>query len=175
MSPSRRQFIYWDTSVFIALIKGEASAEADRATIAQAILRAAEAGKIELVTSAFTRAEVRRDRRRPKLTPEQHNRVSAFFKHSYLHVRPLDRAIGESAAELGERYDLKPADAVHLATALSVKADELQHWDDNDFGKLPLRTDPPPIKITHPTVPPVEAPGNEPAEQIALPPFDGQN
>lgn len=168
MSPSRRQRIYWDTSVFIALIKGEASEEADRAEIAQAILRAAEAGKIELVTSAFTRAEVRRDRRQPKLTPEQHTRVSEFFRHSYLHVRPLDQAIGESAAELGEQYNLKPADAVHLATALSVQADELQHWDDNDFGRLPLRADSPPIKIAHPTLPPAEASETEPPEQMPL-------
>lgn len=174
MSPRRRQRIYWDTSVFVALIKGEASAEADRAAIAQAILRVAEAGKIELITSAFTRAEVRRDRRQPRLTPEQHARVSAFFKHSYLHVRPLDRAIGESAAELGERYNLKPPDAVHLATALSVQADELQHWDDRDFGRLSLRTDPPPIRIAHPTLPPVEIPENESPEQIPLLPDNSQ-
>ena len=174
MSPRRRQRIYWDTSVFIALIKGEVSAEVDRAGIAQAILRAAEAGKIELVTSAFTRAEVRRDRRQPKLTPQQHSRVSAFFRRSYLHVRPLDQAIGESAAELGERYNLKPADAVHLATALSVQADELQHWDDRDFGRLPLRADPPPIKIAHPTLPPAEAPGDETPGQVSLLPDDNQ-
>ena len=173
MSPSRRR-VYWDTSVFIALLKGESSDEADRAEIAQAILRAAEAGRIELVTSAFTRAEVRRDRRQPKLTPEQHSRVSAFFRRSYLHVQPLDRAIGESAAELGERYNLKPADAVHLATALAVQADELQHWDDADFGKLPLRTDPPPIRITHPTPPPAEAPETEPPEQMPLLPDTNQ-
>jgi predicted nucleic acid-binding protein len=51
-----------------------------------------------------------------------------------LDLRPVDRAIAELATALSSRYQLKAADATHLATAVGMGADRFITNNKRDFG-----------------------------------------
>jgi hypothetical protein len=51
-----------------------------------------------------------------------------------LDLRPIDRAIAAKAAVLGARYNLRAADATHLATAISMGAHRFITNNKRDFG-----------------------------------------
>lgn len=52
-----------------------------------------------------------------------------------LDLRPTDEAVAELAAALGAAYGLRTADAVHLATAVSVGAERFITNNSSDFTK----------------------------------------
>jgi predicted nucleic acid-binding protein len=52
-----------------------------------------------------------------------------------LDLRPVDRATAELATSLSARYKLRAADAVHLATAVSVGADRFITNNQRDFPR----------------------------------------
>ncbi|MGI8939481.1 MAG: type II toxin-antitoxin system VapC family toxin [Iamia sp.] len=52
-----------------------------------------------------------------------------------LDLRPTDEATAELATALGAKYRLRAADAVHLATAVSVGADRFITNNSADFAK----------------------------------------
>jgi len=124
---------YLESSVFIALIKGEVINTVDRGEIAQHILDDASAGRWPIFTSTFTLAEVVKARNRPLLTPAEEQRIDDFFKHDYIKLVILDREVGEFARKLARNHGLRPPDAIHLASAVKAQADELLTWDENDF------------------------------------------
>lgn len=125
---------YLETSVFIALIKGEVIDGIDRGEIAQHILDDAGTGRWPIFTSTFTIVEVFKKRNRPALTIEEEQTIDAFFKHEYIKLVTLDRYVAEQGRRLARAYNLRPADAIHLASAIRIKADQLLTWDD-DFPK----------------------------------------
>jgi hypothetical protein len=51
-----------------------------------------------------------------------------------LDLRPVDRATAAQAAVLGARYNLRAADATHLATAISIGAHRFITSNRRDFG-----------------------------------------
>ena len=51
-----------------------------------------------------------------------------------LDLRPVDLATAELATSLSARYRLRAADAVHLATAVSIGADRFITNNQRDFG-----------------------------------------
>jgi predicted nucleic acid-binding protein len=52
-----------------------------------------------------------------------------------LDLRPVDPAVAELAVVLGADHKLKPADAVHLATAVHVGADRFITNNSRDFSQ----------------------------------------
>jgi predicted nucleic acid-binding protein len=62
-----------------------------------------------------------------------------------LDLRPLDEATAELAVALGAAYGLRAADAVHLATAVSVGADRFLTNNHRDFPQTITEID-----ITYP-------------------------
>lgn len=62
-----------------------------------------------------------------------------------LDLRPLDEATAELAVALGASYELRAADAVHLATAVSVGADRFLTNNHRDFPQAIAEID-----ITYP-------------------------
>jgi predicted nucleic acid-binding protein len=62
-----------------------------------------------------------------------------------LDLRPVDRATAELATALSSRYRLKAADAIHLATAVSMGADRFITTNKRDFP--PAITE---IQVTYP-------------------------
>jgi len=64
----------------------------------------------------------------------------------HLDLRPTDHATAELAAQLGARYRLQAADAVHLATAVAAGADRFLTHNQRDFPRTITEID-----ITYPT------------------------
>ncbi len=62
-----------------------------------------------------------------------------------LDLRPVDEATAELATALGATYRLRPADAVHLATAVNAGADRFITNNSKDFPKTITEVD-----ITYP-------------------------
>jgi predicted nucleic acid-binding protein len=69
--------------------------------------------------------------------------LSAFLAR--LDLRPVDRATAELATVLGARYNLRAADAIHLATAVAMGAHRFITNNSRDFG-APIKE----IDITFP-------------------------
>lgn len=125
---------YWDSATFL----GWLSEEPDKIPEIKPVLDAAEAGNVMLVTSALTIPEVLWLKGHAKLPLEQARKVEAFFKHGWIVVRELDRFIAEEARALVWQKNVKPKDAIHLATALhqDVQLDQFDTFDDG-LIKLP--------------------------------------
>ena len=80
MSIDRR---YWDSDCFL----GWLLAEEDKEDRCREVLTAAEDGKVQIVTSALTIAEVLALRGRQKIPPSDRAKVEAFFRSDYIVVR----------------------------------------------------------------------------------------
>ena len=126
---------YWDTSVFLCFLSEE---EDERRHICEDVLHAGKAGKIEIVTSMFTLVEVIRPKaiKHPHaLTEEQVSKLRGMFRWPWLKKIQVHEQLALDASDLAQLYRLKPADAIHAATAIAEKCDELQCWD-RDFNKV---------------------------------------
>lgn len=126
---------YWDSSIFICFLS---AAEQERRRICEHILGHAEQGNVEIITSMYTLVEVIRPKgiRHPvPLTDEQAHKLEGMFKWPFLKKIQVHEELAFRAARLARSHGLKPADAIHAATAISEQVDELQAWD-SDYGKV---------------------------------------
>ena len=141
---------YWDSATFL----GWLSEEPDKVPEIKPVLDAAEAGTVMLVTSALTIPEVLWLRGHKKMPAEQAHKVEAFFKHGWIVVRELDRFIAEDARALVWHKNVRPKDAIHLATALrqEVAIDQFDTFDDG-LIKLSGTLGDPPLTIGQPNLP----------------------
>ena len=91
-------------------------------------LRKAEAGEFEIVTSAFTLAEVCKRQSDPA-SPAIN--LAAFFDQKYILLIPVDKQIGLRAQnlQLAGIGKLKPPDAIHLASALVANVPVFHTFD----------------------------------------------
>ena len=143
----RAKTIYWDSSCFLCFLNRD---EADRRQTCEHILCHAKAGEIRLYTSTFTIAEVIRPKTRSipnsqRLTAQEIAKIEGMFHWPWLRKIELDQQVAFRAVELARDYNLLPADAVHGASAIIHKLDELQMWD-RDFSALSHL-----IKVSEPT------------------------
>ena len=143
---------YWDSATFLGWLKKEP----DKVPVCGPVIEAAESGTVTLVTSALTIAEVLWLKGQPKIQPQQARKIEAFFRHSWIVVRELDRFIAEDARELVWTKNVKPKDAIHLATALRQDV-QLDQFDTFDEGliKLSGALGNPPLTIGRPSLPPL--------------------
>lgn len=142
---------YWDSVTFL----GWLGDEADKVPHCRPVLEAAEGGSVVLVTSALTIAEVLWPKGHKKVAAQHARKIEAFFRHSWIIVRELDRFIAEDARELVWNKNGKPKDAIHLATALrqDVQLDQFDTFD-GDLIKLSGTLGEPPLTIGRPSLPP---------------------
>jgi predicted nucleic acid-binding protein len=145
MSIARR---YWDSSVFLAWLLPEPARESD----CRAVIRAAEAGDLQIVTSAITLTEVIKLKGEPPLKREHERKILRFLQHDYIIVLNLDRFIAEIARALTWDHSLESRDAIHLATAMRHEIGVLDTYDHKDliplngkFGNPLIRIGPPHI------------------------------
>lgn len=129
--------LYWDTTCFLCFLSRE---ENERRRICEDILRNAKQGNAIIYTSTFTITEVVYPHRstipRPrKLTDEEVARISDMFKWKWLKKIDVDQRVAFRATELSRDLNLRPADAIHAATAILRSVDALQKWD-RDFDKV---------------------------------------
>jgi predicted nucleic acid-binding protein len=135
MSIERR---YWDSDCFLAWLQNEAG----KADACREILEAADEGKILLVTSALTLAEVLYLRGRRPISKSRKEIVVDFFRNDYIAVRNVTRQVAELARELVWDQSIKPKDAVHVATVLEARLSLLNAFDESLLKKSPIAGSP---------------------------------
>ncbi len=116
----------WDSSCFIAWL----AEEDGRVDDCRGVIRAAEAGKVQIVTSSLAIAEVVKLRHHRPIGPDESHRVRMFFRQPYILVRELDRFMAERAQVLVWERSIDPKDAVHVATAIDVGVRFLDTFDE---------------------------------------------
>lgn len=131
--------IYWDACAWIAYIAQEKAVPLkgggveNRYAMCQSVLQAAKEGKLELVTSCFTLAEVCKN---PDVRSSPVDNLPAFFERSFILAVPVDLSIGRRAQYMQASgiVNLKPPDAIHLASAQRAMADEMHSFDGDILG-----------------------------------------
>ncbi len=142
MTPRR----YWDSACFL----GWFNDEPDKIGACAPVIEAAEAGELQIVTSALTLTEVIKLKGHPSLPAEREETIRRFFENPFLVIRNVDRQVAEFARHLIWTHSaLKPKDSIHIATALLSKVPALDTFDggmitlDGRLGDPPLRIGPP--------------------------------
>lgn len=125
--------IAWDACTWIATIILEQAAlpdggVEDRGAMCLPIIALAKTGQLEIATSGLSLVEVCKHN---SVKGEDNDVLADFFRHDYILVVPVDRHVGTLARELmtAGYAGLKPADAVHLATAIVSQASEFHTFD----------------------------------------------
>lgn len=143
-------FRYWDSNVFL----GWLADEPDKVSRCRPVFDAAQAGQLTVITSALTIAEVLWVKGEARIQASEAKRVEAFFRNRWMIVRDVDRFIAEEARALVWDKNIKPKDAIHLATALrqEVHIDQFDTFD-SDLIKQTGRLGVPPLVIGVPNLP----------------------
>lgn len=133
--PAEGRLVYWDADVLLSYIDGDA----ERLPTIDELLRRARAGNIELVTSVLSQAEVAfasEEKEAGQLDPAIEANIDELWKPaSPITLVEVHPAIVRSARDLirsavaAGRSGLKPADAIHLATAERMGAVEFHTYD----------------------------------------------
>ena len=129
------KIICWETNCFLALFNKEPG----RVEICNAIIEAAKRGEIKLYTSFLTICECAKIK--DEYASEAEIIITGFFKHKYIIPVAIDDKVSRITRSLVREHHIDVKDAIHLATAISIKADVLQTWDGDDLlnlnGKIP--------------------------------------
>jgi predicted nucleic acid-binding protein len=172
MAASILKRVCWDACAWISLIQKEKIRDAsgtvieDRYGLCRVVVELAEKGKIEIVTSGLSLAEVCKS---PAVKGGPADQIGPYFENDWILVVPLDTLVGTTARALmlAGHAGLKPPDAVHLATAIIANADELHTFDRGllNLDEQVARLDGNMLKICKPSVAAVPAPLLESATQ----------
>lgn len=132
--PSR---VYWDANVFLSLLADDPT----RLPVLESILNRVRAsgGKEEVITSTLSITEVAfgaEEQIGQPLDSDIEDRINALWDDpSTIKLRDFDRLIARDARQLirlarEHKWSLKPADAIHIATAKAVGAVEFNTYDE---------------------------------------------
>lgn len=148
--------VYWDACAWIAYIQQErpgkgSSVTEDRYAMCKGVLKAAEAGILEIATSAFTLAEVCKN---PEIKTSPADDLARFFDKSYILLTNVDKNVGIRAQrlQLSGVSKLKPPDAVHLASAIVSRSEIVHTFDEGllDLSEVFEGLDGKPLRIEKP-------------------------
>lgn len=139
---------YWDSDVFLGYLNNEP----DKVDGCESVLVAAENGRLIIVTSALTLAEVLYAKHHKKLPIQMRQTVEGFFKNRYISVQNVTRFVAEKARDVVWDYGVKPKDAIHVATAVVARLPVINTFDEKLIG-LSGKLGDPLIKICHPHEP----------------------
>lgn len=136
---------YWDACAFLGWLKGEQ----DKLQACQYTIHEAEAGRLKIVTSALTIAEVLWLTGKQPIPKSNRETIRKFFEHEWIAVFNVDRSIAEAAQDVVWDYNVHPKDAIHVATALDAHVEQLDTFDgplqqlNESIGSPPLKIGPP--------------------------------
>jgi len=139
---------YWDSDAFLGYLNGEQ----DKADACQTVLDAAESGRILIVTSALTIAEVLHVKRQKPVPVEKREQISKFFKQPFIAIQNVTRKIAEYAQVVYWDHGIEPKDAIHVSTAIINRIGVLNTFDGYLLGCNGKVGDPP-LKIEKPYEP----------------------
>lgn len=140
---------YWDANAFLGYFnRKEPQSKKDRC---ESVLKAADNGKILIVTSYITYVEVIKIKGEDGIIISKDNEtmIREFFEQEYIVPRIVDRQISELARELIWTHNLNNRDAIHAATAVKLKIRFLDTFDE-DLIRLSGVIGNPQILIAHP-------------------------
>jgi predicted nucleic acid-binding protein len=127
--------IYWDACCFLSWINGIQ----DRLPVLEALMSEARAGDVELFTSVESIVEVAfaaKEKQAQRLDASVEQRIDSLWSDyrvvrlAEFHAAIAHRARGLMRDAIARGWGLKPKDAIHLATAVQVRATEVQTYDD---------------------------------------------
>lgn len=158
-SPKR---LSWDACAWIALIQDEkrpleSGKTEHRGQMCRMVMTTAERsnGAIEVLASTLCLAEVCKDKSLQGLHGDE--AIRAYFDHPHILLVTVDRQVGEYARKLlmAGYAGLKPPDAIHVASAIIGKAEQLHTFDHKLLamdGKV-IGLDGVPLRICKPEMP----------------------
>jgi predicted nucleic acid-binding protein len=125
-----KRIFYWDANVFIAWLKGETCWPTGVIIGMDDVAREVHANKAILFTSTLTSTEIFQG----TLTKAEKEKLSLLLQRSNVNQIAPDTRVADRASAIREFYNsrgnkIKTPDAIHLATAIIYKADEMQTMD----------------------------------------------
>jgi len=123
--------VYWDSDCFLGFF----NAEDGKVEKCEGVLQQAERGEVLIITSALTLAEVLWIKGAPRLSKDKAEMVQKFFHRSYIELHNVSRKIAESAQVHVWDNDIRPKDAIHVATAIQQDVIALETFDKNLLKK----------------------------------------
>ncbi|HET7460883.1 MAG TPA: PIN domain-containing protein [Longimicrobium sp.] len=117
---------YWDSACFIAILQKEAQ----RVGVCAPILRAAELHALEIVTSTLTIAEVLYPQGKTKLDASLRQEVKRFLLRPGIVLVDLNRTVAQDAQEQVWDRNVRPKDAIHIASALYAGVEIFETYDE---------------------------------------------
>ena len=160
-SPKR---LAWDSSAWISYIQQEKvvlkdGSPEDRGSMCRPVLQAAEKGDVEIVVSSVALVEVICKNKDASINDQK---VRDYFDNDYILLVSADKDVCDLARRLmlAGHAGLRPADAIHVATACISNADELHTFDDKllDLDSRTDRKDGTRLRIRKPRLPAPPAP-----------------
>jgi predicted nucleic acid-binding protein len=133
------ELVYWDSAVFLAYFQEESG----RVELCRGTLDRAGTGDVCIITSTLTIAECLWLRNSPPVPKDRADTVRRFFRRSFLRVRNVTRRTAELAQDLVWDHQIRPKDAIHVATGLEARAVILETFDDLLIGKSGSIGEPP--------------------------------
>lgn len=129
---ARAKAVYWEMSMFIAMLKGETCHGPTFQDALREQMRQVESRQLVIVTSDVIYVELFPSR----YPPDQWERFEAWMQHECVQIQALDRSVARKAGALRERCEaLRPEvkvsaiDAIHAATALHLGVTEFHATD----------------------------------------------
>ena len=130
--PSRR--VYWDACCFLSYLNGDA----DRRPVLDALLESARREEIAIVTSVASLTEVAYgspEKETRQLDERVEEAIDALFADHAVTLIGYHERVARDARHLIRKalvrgWSLKPMDAIHLASAVSVGAEAIHTYDD---------------------------------------------
>ena len=124
---SNPKLVYWDSCIFLDALQQTPA----WSVILKQFVDAGKDGKLSIVTSSFTLVEVIRIARHdvnmdPGVAEHQ---IASFFDNAFISVRQLDKPLAGKARVIARDHGIKPADAVHIATAIDMKVSVMHTRD----------------------------------------------
>jgi predicted nucleic acid-binding protein len=153
--------VYWDSCVWLTLIKEELGYET-----CEYVIEEAKKGHIQIWTSSLTLAEVYKfkcDNVTKELEEAKDAAFEDYLLQDYVTEVQVDHDIGVKARRLCRQHAFlkKPTDGIHLASALRENLDEFHTTDREDLLRLNgvVKNDNgSSIKLCTPSIPPTTAP-----------------
>lgn len=131
MTIDNPKVVCWESNCFCAWFNKEAG----RYDVCNAIIEDAKKRQVRLYTSYITLVEVVKIRN--EYPSEAEDAITEFFRNPYITLVAVDWAVTRISRDLIRRFKhLQGADAIHLATAIRIKADVLHTYDHDDLLKL---------------------------------------